>query len=265
MSVKEYFNRGASLINEGEYDMAIKTLNRALAKHPDELQLLEIRALAYFLKGEKEKALADFTRMVIIAPDKPNGWKNRGDAYLDRGEPDKALVNYTQSLALAPDEDVLFNRGSLYARTGDYGKAIADYTQCIALSPEGDGTYGERRGYTYFEKGDLNAALADANKAIACWKDTKDSDKALTTRGFVWRDLGKPDKALEDFTLAAAYNPKNFDALFRAGCIWTQRQDFEKAIELFSKALEAYEQVETLLPDHPRVVEERAKLRKSGE
>jgi tetratricopeptide (TPR) repeat protein len=53
----------------------------------------------------------------------------------------------------------------------------------------------------------------------------------------VWKKKGDIDRALADFTQAAAYYPNNTDALYQAGYIWFTRQDYEKAIEYFSGAI----------------------------
>jgi tetratricopeptide (TPR) repeat protein len=95
----------------------------------------------------------------------------------------------------------------------------------------------------YYEKGDLDAALADLNKSIECWTDPECSDWALLHRGLVWRKKGDLDKALEDFTLAASYEPRNDDAFYQAGYIWFLRQDYDKAIECFSKAVVARDSI----------------------
>ncbi|MDR2783953.1 MAG: hypothetical protein LBB48_09000 [Treponema sp.] len=54
---------------------------------------------------------------------------------------------------------------------------------------------------------------------------------------------GDLDKALEDFTLASTYEPGNDDAFYQAGYIRFMRQDFEKAIECFSGAIAARDDV----------------------
>jgi tetratricopeptide (TPR) repeat protein len=202
----DYYYEGVKLVQQEDYDAAIKVFDTALAEYPDSFTIFGIRGSAYHRKGENEKAMADYTRMIALRPEHPDGWSSRGN---------------------------------LYHELGQYDRAIADFTRCIPLSPEGYGTYWSNRGISYYEKGDLDAALADFNKSIECWSDPEYAGWALLYRGLVWKKKGDMDRALEDFTLAATYEPGNGDALYQAGYIWFTRQDYERAIEYFSGAIAA--------------------------
>jgi tetratricopeptide (TPR) repeat protein len=57
----------------------------------------------------------------------------------------------------------------------------------------------------------------------------------------IWRKKGELDKALEDFMLAAEYDPGNEDTYYQVGCVWFLRNEHDKAIEWFSKGIEAKE------------------------
>jgi tetratricopeptide (TPR) repeat protein len=206
MGIMDYYYQGVKLIQQQEYDAAIEVFNTALAEFPDSSTIFDIRGSTYHRKGEDEKALADYTRVIALEPERPDGWNSRGN---------------------------------LYHELKEYDKAIADYTRCIPLSPEGYGTYWSNRGISYYEKGDLDAALADLTTSIQSWRDPDCSGWALLHRGLVWKKKGDLDKALEDFTLAATYEPENDGAWYQAGYIRFTRQDHEKAIECFSKAIAA--------------------------
>jgi tetratricopeptide (TPR) repeat protein len=211
MGVMDYYYQGSELVEQGDYDAAIELFNTALGEYPDSLTILEIRASTYNRKGEKEKAIADYTRMIALEPQDLDSWNSRGN---------------------------------LYHELGEYDKAIADFTQCIPLSPpDNHGTYWSNRGISYYWKGDLDAALADLDKSIECWTEPICSNWALLNRGFVWKKKGDVDRALEDFTLAATYEPRNADAFYQAGCIWFTWQDYERAIECFSGAIAARDDI----------------------
>jgi len=134
-------------------------------------------------------------------------------------------------------------RGNLYHELGEYDKAIADFTQCIPLSLDGCGAYWSNRGISYYEKGDLDAALADLNTSIEIWLERDDDGPecaswALMHRGLVLRKKGKLEEALADFTLAATCEPEDEYPFYQAGYICFMRQDYDKAIEWYSKAIE---------------------------
>jgi tetratricopeptide (TPR) repeat protein len=200
----EYYNRGCDLIRQKDYDGAIGVFNAALAEFPDSYYIFDRRAVAYRKKGENEKALEDYTSMIARSPENPDGWNSRGN---------------------------------LYHEMGEYDKAIADYTQCIPLSPPGYGTYWSNRGISYYAKGDLEAALADFNKSIETWTEPECTSWARQQRGLVLRRMGELDKAMEDFRLASIYDPDDDYAFYQAGYICFIRQDYDAAIEWYSKAV----------------------------
>jgi tetratricopeptide (TPR) repeat protein len=204
-----YYEQGITLTQQKDYDGAIEAFTIALDEHsnewPGESYLLDRRAHAYHLNGETEKALADYTRMIALNPENADGWNSRGN---------------------------------LYRELGEYDKAIADFTQCIPLSMPDYGTYWSNRGLSYYGKGDLDAALADFNKSIECWgKEYQCIAWPLMHRGLVLRRMGNLDKAMDDFTLAATYEPEDDFPFYHAGYICFVRQDYDKAIEWFSRAI----------------------------
>jgi tetratricopeptide (TPR) repeat protein len=204
MASTDYYQQGVMLTQQKDYDGAIEVFNKRLEEYPDDFSILDCRASAYEFKGETENAIADYTRMIALKPENPSGWNRRGN---------------------------------LYDELGEYDKAIADYTQCIPLSMPNYGTHWSNRGISYYHTGDLDAALADLNKSIECWGVPESSAWALMHRGLVLRGKGDLDKALEDFTLAAIYRPEDDFSFYQGGYIWFMRQDYDQAIEWFSKAI----------------------------
>jgi tetratricopeptide (TPR) repeat protein len=200
----DYYQQGVKLTRQKDYDGAIDVFNTGLEEYPDDYGILDRRAVAYHYKGEIEKALADYTRMIALNPQNPDGWDNRGN---------------------------------LYHELGEYDKAIADFTQCIPLSPPNYGRYWSNRGLAYYDKGDLDAALADFTTSIELWGKPGLSVWALVRRGIVWRKKGDLDKALAHFELAASYDPEDDDPLYNAGYIHFMKEDYDKAIDWFSKTL----------------------------
>jgi tetratricopeptide (TPR) repeat protein len=86
-------------------------------------------------------------------------------------------------------------------------------------------------------KGDLDAALADFTKAIEVWADPARSGWELLRRGVVWMDKGEPEKALPDIALVLTHEPENDRAFYHMGNAFGLMEDFDQAIECFSKAI----------------------------
>jgi tetratricopeptide (TPR) repeat protein len=210
MDEADAFDRDAQMTDQDYVNETIEESTRLLEEYPDNVEVLRIRAQAYELNKEYGKAIADYTRMIAVDPENPASWNARGN---------------------------------LHRVNREYDKAIADYTACIPLSPRGDGRYWSNRGMAYYESGNMEAALADLNQAVACWEELPGADpfciaKSLMHRGIVWWMLGEFDKAQEDFERGKD-NDLDKDFVFHQfGYLYCQRHEFDKAVEFYSGALE---------------------------
>ena len=85
-------------------------------------------------------------------------------------------------------------------------------------------------------KGDINAAFADYNKAVEL--DPRNFS-AFNNRGNIKQDKGDLKGAIVDYTTAATINPRHATAHFNLGHAYQSRKDFPGAIHEYGKAIEA--------------------------
>ena len=96
------------------------------------------------------------------------------------------------------------NRGLAYYEKGDLDRAIADYSEAIRLDPKYAYAYNNR-GNAYYDKGDHDRAIADYSEAIRL--DPKYA-QAYFNRGVAYLYAGRLPKALADLGQSSALNPK---------------------------------------------------------
>jgi tetratricopeptide (TPR) repeat protein len=122
---------------KGQYDLAIKEINRQIETHPGH-PLLYIpyndRGEAYRRKGDLDLSIADYNKALEINPTYSTAYNNRGLAYTRKGEYDRAIADFNKAL----DIDHKFakayaNRASAYYHKGEYDKAWSDVYQARAL------------------------------------------------------------------------------------------------------------------------------------
>ena len=92
----------------------------------------------------------------------------------------------------------IFDRGIYKLTRYDRVQAIIDFTSAIELDPEYITAY-IARGYTYYEKGELDQAIADYTEVI---RRSPEHAHAYDLRGRAYTDLGEESKAKGDFALA---------------------------------------------------------------
>jgi tetratricopeptide (TPR) repeat protein len=138
--------------------------------------------------------------------------------------------------------DAYRQRAEGYYQRGDMDKALADFTKAIELAPDARTHYN--RGVIYGAKGFPAEACLDYNEAIR--RDPKLAD-ARFNRGVARGQLGRTAEAIDDLTEAIRLAPADAKAyLFRGTLLLSSDQldrahaDFTRAIELDPKSTEAY-------------------------
>lgn len=123
-------------------------------------------------------------------------------------------------------------------KSKDFDKAFALYQKVIDSGQLKGKDLAEiyySRGNTWFDKGDLDKAIADFSKCVEL--DPKNGD-AYYSRAFAWDYKGEPDKAIADFTKAVEINPKDAESYYSRGNTWFDKGDMVRAIQDFTKAVE---------------------------
>ena len=139
-------------------------------------------------------------------------------------------------VTLAPREDAsaYYNRGNAKDDKGDLDGAIADYNRAIELDPKLAIAYNNR-GNAEKAKGDLSGAIADYNRAIEL--DPKHAS-AYYNRGNVKDAKGDLDGAIADFNLAIELDPKDADSYTNRGRCKEAKGDLDSAIADYNRAIE---------------------------
>lgn len=137
-------------------------------------------------RNQPDKAISDFTDAMARRPNDAKLICQRGERYAELGQVDKAIVDFTTAIRLR-DASAHIQRAALYEKRQNYVSAIADYTRFIEL-------YGTTRS-------NLDNALEHAEM----------NAKAHYRRGLCYDVTGAPDKAIDDYKAAAAFDPNLLD------------------------------------------------------
>ncbi|HEY2069179.1 MAG TPA: hypothetical protein VGG48_06470 [Rhizomicrobium sp.] len=156
-------------------------------------------ALAYRLSGDLPNAEAEATIVVKEDPNWVNAWMERSTTYAEDGKLDLALADVEQLNTVNKDP------------------ALPDMQRCWVRAVAGK---------------ELDAALADCNKALAVYPD---SFAALLARALVNFKRGDMAASTADCTAALVTKPKIAAALYLRGVIQHNADDIDAA-----KRLEPY-------------------------
>jgi len=125
------------------------------------------------------------------------------------------------------------NLGNTYYEKGELDKAISEYNRALILkSNYADAHYN--LGAAYADKGMLDEAISEYKKALAINPDHADAHYNL---GLDYGNKGMLDEAISEYKKTLAINPDYADAHYNLGVIYSSKRMFDKAISEYKKAL----------------------------
>ena len=198
----------------------IDVTTRMINREPNNPELYELRAMAYFKKEDYEKLLADRTKLIGLGKDN----EERARAYSSRSWAYRLLKNYTAALAdinkaieLNPSSSDYFNRAQIFKETNVPLRVIEDYTTAIRLVDKKTRTsylpdYLHGRAEAYYQVGKFELARADLDEAL---KINPSNVRALSLRAQVLLELKQDDAAKADMKALRKASPKYYQETFQ--------------------------------------------------
>ena len=132
------------------------------------------------------------------------------------------------SIVLYPQDHVSYNnRGISYKEKGELDRALKDFDKAIELNPDFAEAYNNR-GVAYGIKGQVDEAIEDFNKAIGLNSAFAD---AYCNRGNAYLLKGEIDKAIEDYSQSIKHAPKDAMSYSNRSVAYLRKGEFDKTIE----------------------------------
>ena len=232
-TINKHVNSGVDLQSRKLYDAAIQEYKLALQADPNNIDAHLDLGTAYQAKDDYESALAEYNRVLQIDPknDKAQqGIKTAGAAKQDKdwqdtskaasdlfkqGRYDEAIQRYEALLKINPrDAAAHFDLGATLQAKKEYDAAIAEYRTALSID----------QGNAQYQK-----ALSDA----------MDQKVAPIIEEAVKRHQAKDyGGAIGLYQQALGFKPNNAGLWFNLASAQYSRQDYARAREAYTKALE---------------------------
>jgi tetratricopeptide (TPR) repeat protein len=268
-----YRGLGMWALNRGDLQTAVRTLQEAVDREPDNGEALLGLGLAFGYSGDHERAGGYFDRVLalpgISGQLHAQALVNRGLSKAQRGDTDGAITDYSAVVELpgAPVDQVgkaLVNRGNRKAQRGDTDGAIADYSAVVELPGAPADQVAKalfNRGFSKAQRGDTEGEMADYSAVVELpGAPATVVAQALFNRGVRKAQRGDTDGAIADYSAAVELPGVPADqvakALFNRGSSKAQRGDTEGEMADHSAVVE--------LPGAPGEVVARARLYRGG-
>jgi tetratricopeptide (TPR) repeat protein len=118
----------------GEFDKAIKDLNKYLVYYPDSKEALSMAGKTEAASGDNIKALELFSQNLKLHPNDADCYVDRANSYFVSKSWNWAINDYSMSLDLKPgNSDVWLNKGISLLNSGRAEDACHDFRRAISL------------------------------------------------------------------------------------------------------------------------------------
>lgn len=199
-----WHNRGLVRRELGDLNAALTDYDRCLRLNPRKYEAWHSRGIVRFDQGDYSAALRDFDRAIELKKNFAEAWNGRGLALHSLGQEDEALTAFNRCLQFRPQLGAAFsNRGNAWRAKGQLALAIADLDKAVELDPQTAGNWNNRANLR-FQLGDLAGAEADYNEAAKL----RPTALIFNNRGLLKQAAQRFAEALEDFSRAIEFNPQ---------------------------------------------------------
>lgn len=233
---------GKIYLAAGQYRNAIKHFDKVLNKKPDEVDILNQIALAYFNLGDEKTASQYWNKSFKLKPQQLkektlNYYLNLGILYMDQKKWSEAAEVFQTALAMNPKHHKIWTTlGNIYTHTGAYQNAEKAYQETIRLSKDPEIRAGAYLGlviiYNYTKKPDLALQCI-----IAGIKE--DPQNYLLHRFYGSHFLlnGDMNNAAREYETVLKFKNDDWEVMTRLGAIYAGAGRKEEAVALLKRSL----------------------------
>ncbi|MEZ0485977.1 tetratricopeptide repeat protein [Fibrella aquatica] len=233
-----YTDLGVAYYNQGAYEKAIRSYQKAIALKPDKDDTWNNLGIAYGKQNVHEQAVEAFQQALALNPEDGIAWYNLGLSYEDQGAHEEAVKAYQRAIDFNPDADEEVRwwntLGVTYYNQSKYEQAISAFQRAIALEPD----YVEawfNLGLTYSEQGAHIHATNAFQKVVFL---RPDDEAARINIGNVYLDQGLYEQAIESYQQAIAIEPEDYVAWYNLGISYDVQDMYKLAFEAYQRANE---------------------------
>jgi superkiller protein 3 len=192
----------------GRYEAAVRSLEQARAKSPNDRQIQYLLGVVLIERGEYGRAIQAIDEGLAVAPNDPELLNVRGIARMRDRQYDAAIQDFEAAIAperhYATPETALANLAATYVAQGRTDDAIATYWKALDLKPS-DGMMRTALCQTLLDAGRTEVALRECTRATT---DAPTYAPAFDQKGDVLRTMGKKADAIAAYQKAFELAPK---------------------------------------------------------
>lgn len=125
------------LLNNGDFNQALDTINKELAKNAYNIELLTLKAQVLHKKEQYADEITIYNSLINLIPNSAEHFAARGLAYHAIDEHNQTMADLSTAIELEPDNGYRYaSRAFIKDYLGDHLGALDDYNKAVELDPE---------------------------------------------------------------------------------------------------------------------------------
>jgi len=220
------------------YDEAIAAAKRAIEINPNNDLAYAVLGLIYQEQKKYKDAEENFKKAISLNPKYIYFYLKLANLYYEKESYNEAVNTLTKALEINPSYmEANYLLINTYMAMGQFDKAIEIANETIKNNTMIDkkaSVFFAQRSFCYREKGNLDQAMKDAEKAYSLNSNSDDTKEAL---GAVYIDKEKYDEAIN--ILSSANKDNNFSKLLLATA-YAKAGKFNEAVSVYKNIPEDY-------------------------
>lgn len=241
-----YLYRGSQKLTN-QPTAALNSFERALQLQPQLARAWIGKGNAFLSLDFPTPALEAYEKATTFHPDSAAAWAGKGDVFFTLGELERAISNYNKALELKPeDTNTETKQGRTLSLLSRYEEAFSIQEQALAQNSASNIELLSDAGRSALALGKNNRALSILSRV----------ETTAPLRPYLWQDkvtalrnLNRDTEAIENanlvrtnYSIALEKEPQKLE-------LWLGKGAFLKQLQLYEKALEAYERAILIAPD----------------
>ena len=232
-------NIGIALYKKSNYRQAIKSFKTAIKLKPNYSEAFF--NLGNVLRAQKKinKAEQAYKNAIKHNSNNAEAYNSLGSLLKDKGELDLAIKNFQSALCIDKDYgDAIINLGSTFLKKGKLDLAAKYFKIAISVEPSQITAYLEL-ARIYYNRQDYHNAK---NTCIASFRATKGSSSICEILGNIYRDSGKPNKAIDAYNSALKLSKKTDQGkyLLLIGDLYKNNNNPMEAVNYYERTIYRY-------------------------
>ena len=227
-----YYSQGVREFEEGKYDKAIESFDKAIQQDPNFEDAYHYRGQAYYKLDRYPNAIIDYNKVLQLDPQNAEAYHHRGQAYSISGNYDQAIVDFSKAIGLKPDFAAAYSdRAQVYKKQGNEALALKDLNEALRYDPN--------QAEVFYQRGLTNQSLDKHRDAVSDFTQALRLNpkhaKAANSRGVSNQELKNITQAVTDYTLAIKLEPNFAEPYCNRGAIYLSQGNLPLAKSDFDR------------------------------